>query len=369
MSPIKDLTDRARLPRLGKIRLGIKKKSKGGVEHPQATDYFVLPDEPAMLKELYGEQPKELPIILPVEDEDIWASQWYRAYSMTRGLICKGDGETCTRTVDKNTGDLATRDTEPDAVQVIQMDCAGKECPDYQGKRCAEIMMLQFMLPDVPGLGVWQIDTSSINSIMNINGAAQAIHSIYGRVSMIPLILTLEPQQVLGSDKKTKTVHCLNIRVRQTLREMLAQAQQTAPQLVGAVAPELPVPDDEVPDVEVEPELDFTAESGEQKPLRCKDCPTWKECQGSNLEDCERSEKDQAEELDFDPEELKIQLKEVKWKHPTVISYCMNIFKVDKNGEALNKELEVVPFIASLKREDREAFFKEIEEQKARVNK
>ena len=48
MSPIKGLTESRRLPRLGKIHLGIKKQSaKSGAWYPSATNYFVVPSEVA----------------------------------------------------------------------------------------------------------------------------------------------------------------------------------------------------------------------------------------------------------------------------------------------------------------------------------
>ena len=62
--PIKGLTtDRQEmLPRIGKIRLGIKKKHSNGREYPAATDYFVCPPE---VQAIYGAEPKELTIVLP----------------------------------------------------------------------------------------------------------------------------------------------------------------------------------------------------------------------------------------------------------------------------------------------------------------
>ena len=40
---IKELSDVRRLPRLGKIHLGVKAKNEKGVEYPKAVDYFVVP--------------------------------------------------------------------------------------------------------------------------------------------------------------------------------------------------------------------------------------------------------------------------------------------------------------------------------------
>ena len=42
MSPIKGLTEKRRLPRIGKIHLGIMAETKKGVPYPKAVDYFVF---------------------------------------------------------------------------------------------------------------------------------------------------------------------------------------------------------------------------------------------------------------------------------------------------------------------------------------
>ena len=67
---IKGVSDIRRLPRLGKIRLGIKEtSSKTGNEYPKSVDYFVCPLE---VQAVYGEKPRMLDIVFPAEDiEDI----------------------------------------------------------------------------------------------------------------------------------------------------------------------------------------------------------------------------------------------------------------------------------------------------------
>jgi len=252
MSPIKGISEIRRLPRLGKIHLGIKKKKVVNgreVEFPSAVDHFVFPEDNPLydnLVKVFGEKPKELRILIPVEDEERWCSQYYRAYSQTRGLICKGDGETAIRMVDVRTGALADRNTTEAVLK--EVPCAGRDCPDYE-QSCREIMNLQFLLPEVPGLGVWQIDTSSINSIRNINSAADLVKRIYGRISMIPLLLTIEPQEVQDSEGKKRTVNVLNLRTNRTLLEMMETITKPTPEMLAAGETELPAPDDEVPDM------------------------------------------------------------------------------------------------------------------------
>ena len=74
--PIKGLTEARRLPRLGKIHLGVKKtKVVNGreVEYPSAVDHFVFPEDNPLYDDLvkvFGEKPRELRILIPVEDEE-----------------------------------------------------------------------------------------------------------------------------------------------------------------------------------------------------------------------------------------------------------------------------------------------------------
>jgi hypothetical protein len=109
MSPIKGVSDIRRLPRLGKIRLGIKIQEPKKAPYPRATDYFVVPDE--IKRHLAEEKPKELEVMFPVEDPALFAQQWLRCYSFTQGLVCKGDGVKAVRKVDTATGDVASHVT------------------------------------------------------------------------------------------------------------------------------------------------------------------------------------------------------------------------------------------------------------------
>ncbi len=251
MSPIKGISETRRLPRLGKIHLGVKKtKTVNGqtITFPSAVDYFVFPEDNPLggdLVRIFGEKPKELRILIPVDEEERWASQYYRCYSRSRGLVCRGDGETAMCMVDTSTGALADRNSAE--VVMREVPCPGRSCPDYE-QQCREIMNLQFLLPEVPGLGVWQIDTSSINSIRNINSAAELVKRIYGRVSMIPLLLTIEPQEVQDAEGKRRTVNVLNLRTNLTLIQMLENIAKPPPQMLAAGV-ELPESDDEVPEM------------------------------------------------------------------------------------------------------------------------
>ena len=256
--PIKNLSENSRMPRLGKIHLGYKHPERG---YPIKTDYFVLPADNPYFKELveqFGEKPKELRILIASEDEELWCEQYYKAYDMTRGLVCKGDGETAMRMLDIKTGYLPNKDTG--TVTMKDITCAGKDFPEYKAKKCGETMNLRFMLPEVPGLGVWQIDTGSINSILNINSNTKLIKSAFKRISMIPLSLTLEPIEVNNPEtKKKQTVFVLNLRSRVTLAQLAAAAREQSKTLL------LSAPNwDEVMDKQAETDIEELFGDGEK---------------------------------------------------------------------------------------------------------
>lgn len=239
--PINELSDIVRIPRLGKIRLGIKAKSKDkGVQYPKATDYFVVPDE---VKAVYGEKPTELEIMFPVEDPEIFAQQWLRAYSLTQGLVCIGNGIDAHRKVDIATGAMADHETKQ--WEWKEMTCDSQECPEYLTKRCRRVMNLQFLLPNVPGLGVYQIDTSSFYSIVNINSMIKMIKGILGRCSMVPLTLALGPIEVSPPGITKKTVYIMHIKKNIKLAQ-LAQIAQLPPARVLIPEPETEVPPDDL---------------------------------------------------------------------------------------------------------------------------
>jgi len=207
--PIEGVSDIVRLPRLGKVRLGIKVTGEGAKSpYPRATDYFVCPPE---VQAEYGEKPTELEVMFPTDEPNQFAQQWLRRYSLTQGLVCIGNGEICRRKVDAATGDFAGHRTEHWEWK-DELPCDPQECPEYLQKRCRRIMNLQFLLPKVPGLGVWQIDTSSFYSIININSMVRLLKAALGRCSMIPVTLALGPIEVSPAGEKKKKVHILHIK-------------------------------------------------------------------------------------------------------------------------------------------------------------
>ncbi len=249
--PISGLTEKRRLPRLGKIRIGEKvANASGSGEHPKALDYFSLneknpPELNEAFKKIYGDKPKSLKIVFPVENDAVFASQWYKAYSNTRGLICKGDGVKAWQLVDLETGTISNRDSRE--VTMKEVVCKGQGCSLYQEKRCSEVLNLQFLLPDVPGIGVWQIDSGSYNSIVNINSQVELVRSVIGHIAGVSLDLVLEPMEVTADGRK-KTVHVLNLKLNKTLKELTGEPKLQIEAPASIIPEPDDAPDDNLPD-------------------------------------------------------------------------------------------------------------------------
>ena len=227
--PIKGISEIRRLPRLGKIHLGVKATSAKGTEYPRAVDYFVVKEDdstPAAAAEafrsVYGDKPRQLRIMFPAEDTEIIAPQWYKLYGSGTGLIRMCDGERCL--------------CRNDAGDMEETECLC-EPPGGEPNGCRHMMHLQFLLPDVPGLGVWQLDTSSFHSIVNINSGLEMIRALAGRVSMIPLTLRLRPKEVSPGGKK-KVVYVLDLVQEQArLVDVIQAARRPFTEVLGLPDP------------------------------------------------------------------------------------------------------------------------------------
>ncbi|MFD1676075.1 hypothetical protein [Alicyclobacillus fodiniaquatilis] len=204
--PIKGRSEIVRIPRVGKIHLGIK-VSNGDSQYPKAVDYFVVKEDESTsataaeaFHTVYGDAPKEIRIAFPSNNPENFFPQFLSSYRKAGGrseLYCKGDGEMARR-VDGQGG-------------YAEIPCAYRDCPIYQEKKCKELGLLQFFLPDVPGIGVWQIDTTSFFSTVNLNSSIEMLLQLTGgKIAMLPLTLRLKPQTV-SPDGRSKTVYVLEL--------------------------------------------------------------------------------------------------------------------------------------------------------------
>jgi hypothetical protein len=255
---IKGLSEVRRLPRLGKIRLGIKKQKeverqgkKVTVDYPSEVDHFILdPQTPSELEnerikqefvKLYGEKPKSINIMFPVANPDVYFPQFYKRYGSSTALKCKGDGEVAACATEEFSAGLKKVGT--DEMGLPKVECKGRDCT-YYGKECSEVGTLQILIPELPGAGVWQITTGSYNSIVNLNSCIDYIKAVCGRAHMIPLILERRMQEIAKDGRKTKH-YILHINMDFRLADLQKFAQIDPTKMLL----ELPAPEAEKEDI------------------------------------------------------------------------------------------------------------------------
>lgn len=190
VTQIKGLSDRRRLPRLGIIRLGLKVKNSQGKEYPKETEHFVVPPEVAAV---YGDTPTELDVMFPLNEIDAVFPQAYKFYGSSKGLKCQGNGETA-YCVDENK-------------EMVERTCP---CEMFDKGKCKQTGVLMVMLPRVNVGGVYQIRTSSVNSIIDINSGLDYVAALLGRFAMVPLRLRRVKTET-HHDEKTQNHYTMQV--------------------------------------------------------------------------------------------------------------------------------------------------------------
>jgi hypothetical protein len=153
-------------------------------------------------KELYGDKPTSIKIMFPPAPRELFFAQWYKRYGKSTLVKCKGDGEIATTSPEFSEG---LEKIGEDERGFIQVKCLGPECI-YQAKKkeCQRMAALQVILPEIKGLGVWQINTGSYNSIVNMNSAIDWLTGLTGRYAMIPVTLMRQEQDIQYEGKRSK---------------------------------------------------------------------------------------------------------------------------------------------------------------------
>lgn len=181
---VKGVSDVRRLPIRDKIRLGVKVvSSRTGKEFPKETDYFVCPEA---VRKIYGDQPKELEIRLPMNDLDVVFPTAYIWWGKSKGAKCRGDGEKALR-LNEETKEMEER------------SCP---CEKLDEGQCHLRGQLRFFLEKVTLGELFAINLGSYHSVVDINSSLEFIEALVGKFSMIPLKLKRVPRETHGSGRK-----------------------------------------------------------------------------------------------------------------------------------------------------------------------
>lgn len=224
-----------RLPQIGRIRIG--RKGEKGQPVKLSTFRLTSHDRKALdvAAEVYGGSPRpwdgfagqwelvtkvsELPIMIAPERP----SQWYELWS-AGGCQKRCDGTTCT--VPDGKGGLKEQDCTCD--------------PDHRA--CKLVTRASFLLPDLPALGVWRFDSSSIYVAMELPGMIEVLSAAREQRRIPEAVLAIEVRRAVRQNAKgqpeTRVYPVVTIRIRETLREALASGAAQA--AIPAPVPELP---------------------------------------------------------------------------------------------------------------------------------
>lgn len=251
MTPIVGITDDVRFPRRGKIHLGHMKEGKRGVLYPSQLPYFFVresettsADSVAAFKSVYEDEPTQLRIRFPTHNPEDWAPQYLEYWTASYGKTCQGTGEAATGKIDPNTDTWANAQSE--SWEYRPVSPCGEGCELFNSGRCKPVMRLSFILPDVSGIGIWQMDTSSTYSMRNINGMVNFVRAVAGgRIAMVPFLLLRQQVTVQPMGQKAKTVYIVSLQSDGllTMGDMQALVEERG----GAAAALLPAPHEEAP--------------------------------------------------------------------------------------------------------------------------
>lgn len=189
---IKGVSDKRVLPRLSKIRTGVKKTAKSGKEYPKEVAYFVLDPVKAILDkegnvigtepdehiqkaiEVYGKQPTVLDVVFPVDDmalcADPYMKWWGGNVQKKKAMLnCIGDGEYASYQGQQQVPGMIPPNELPN-VEIVSGKpanriCNRDACPQAVSGACKPNMNLRVVLPKVSMFGVFQIDTTSTQAM------------------------------------------------------------------------------------------------------------------------------------------------------------------------------------------------------------
>jgi len=230
--PIRGCTDAPpRFTRAGHIRLGVKTQNARGSVYPEKSDHFIAdfesPESAAIFHQIYGPQPKKITVAFAHETAEEIFPQWYMCYGASAGLKCKGDGETAWRADDK--GDIR------------EVECPGPaECDFGKANRCNQQARLSFFIRGLPGFQIFQCNTTSWNSIRNINSGLEMLRVVRGDrpVRGVWVDLYLVPQTAQHAGKQVN-IYVLKLDIPTNLDNLKALECALEPRPL-----ELPAPDE-----------------------------------------------------------------------------------------------------------------------------
>lgn len=174
---IKRLQREAQFPNIGKLRKGGVKPENGKAPGKDLTYFrFDTDDRRAetMFHAVYGEQPSQINVYLPLQTAAQNFTCWQEAY-VAGGLTHRCDGETCIIWLD---GTKYRTDPIP--------------CPGG----CKEVGRLMVIIPELQRFAYVTVETHSVHDIIRLQENLQAVEFLRGDLRGIPFILKRTPVEI-----------------------------------------------------------------------------------------------------------------------------------------------------------------------------
>jgi hypothetical protein len=191
-----------RIREVGRIRLGVQGTTAEGKRYPKKINRFRFTSgDEAIINataQRYGGTARgwqnddrdefevvsdatEIPIMLPPNPTDLGFSQWFEVWG---NKVCK---KRC--------------DGVRDQVRDVPCDC------DPDERECKATTRLSVILPEIPGLGVWRVESHGWNAAVELAASVEMIEALAGRQAMVPARLRLdvrEQRRLIDGEAKTR---------------------------------------------------------------------------------------------------------------------------------------------------------------------
>jgi hypothetical protein len=249
--PILDMQRKGQ--QIGRLRIGQQIKASNGKMRPAKLDSFrfttgsrVAADAVAHLyggtvRDWEGEyevvtDKSAIGVTVPPRDQIV--TQWYEMWS-------KGG---CQRRCDSQTEQisggpcLCPHSSDPDDVEAVAEQALERSRLAHLNppQACKLVTRINVMIPDLPGLGVWRLDTGSYYAAAEIGDSGELMHMARDRGVFLPAMLRIEQRsRVAGGQTKRFPVPVLEVLA--TFRDIATGAIEAG----GLVAQLPPAPDGE----------------------------------------------------------------------------------------------------------------------------
>lgn len=224
--PIKLLQQQRRTYEVGRIRIGVQVPlaNRPGKTRPAKLGVFRFTsrDEHAIseVARLYGGEPRQW-ADAPTDD------QWEVITEAREiGVTVPPGPQSVSQWMEMWSGGGCVRRCDGEMEQSKRVPCL---CPADQSERaelaqrgaaCKPTTRVSLVLPDVPGLGVWRLESHGWNAAHELGGTAEFLAAVRESGAWVPAVLRLEKRrQVSGGKTKEFAVPVLTL--QQTVRAML----------------------------------------------------------------------------------------------------------------------------------------------------